>query len=152
MSRPPRDPNEKILSAGILFKSILQGIVIFVASFGLYLLFLGLYPDDPSLARTMGLVTIILSNLFLVQVNSSNYDFAIQSMRQLAGDKVMWIVSIGTFAGLLLILYTPLCGFLKLAPLSASQFFLALGTAMLAVTWYEVVKLFNAMHRTNGSS
>jgi P-type Ca2+ transporter type 2C len=150
MSRPPRDPSEKILSAGILFKSILQGIVIFAASFGLYLLFLGLYPDDPSLARTMGLVTIILSNLFLVQVNSSNYDFAIQSMRLLAGDKVMWIVSIGTFAGLLLILYTPLCGFLKLAPLSVGQFFLALGTAMLAVTWYEVVKLVNAMHRTNG--
>ena len=91
----------------------------------------------------MGLAVIMLANLFLVQVNSSNYDFAIQSITRLAKDKVMWAVNIGTIAGLLLILYTPLCGFLKLAPLSAGQFYLAVGIAAVSVLWYEIVKLIH---------
>lgn len=141
MERAPRNPNEKILTRGTLLKSVAQGLMIFAASFGTYIAFLQKYPDNASLARTMGLSIIILSNIFLVQVNSSNFDFAILSVKRLAKDKVMWAVSIGTFAGLLLILYTPLCGILKLAPLSAGQFLLAVIIAAVAVLWYELVKL-----------
>jgi Ca2+-transporting ATPase len=147
MQRPPRKPQEKILTAGILIKSVMQGLVILGTSFGTYLLFLQRYPSNPALARTMGLAIIILANLFLVQVNSSNYDFAIQSIRRLAQDKVMWAVSIGTFAGLLLILYTPVSTFLKLAPLSVGQFILAVGLAAGSVLWYELIKLINAVRR-----
>ena len=116
-------------------------MAIFTASFGTYLTFLQQNPSNAALARTMGLSIIVLANLFLVQVNSSNSDFVGVSMVRLARDKVMWGVSAGTVAGLLLILYTPLCGFLKLAPLSASQFFFAVGIAAVSVLWYEVVKL-----------
>jgi Ca2+-transporting ATPase len=42
---------------------------------------------------------------------------------------------------LALILYTPLAAFLKLAPLSAGQFFGAAGIAAACVLWYELVKL-----------
>ncbi len=141
MERKPRSPQEKLLTAGILIKSIVQGLVIFAASFGTYLIFLQQNPEDAALARTMGLSIIMIANLFLVQVNSSNHDFVVQSMMRLAKDKVMWGVFLGTVAGLLLILYTPLCGVLKLAPLSASQFFLAMGIAAVSVLWYEIVKL-----------
>lgn len=141
MERKPRSPQEKLLTAGILIKSIVQGLVIFAASFGTYLIFLQHNPEDAALARTMGLSIIMIANLFLVQVNSSDHDFAVQSMMRLAKDKVMWGVSLGTVAGLLLILYTPLSGVLKLAPLSASQFFLAMGIAAASVLWYEIVKL-----------
>jgi len=147
MQRPPRDPQEKILTAPILLKSIMQGLMIFGTSFGTYLFFLKLYPYNPALARTMGLAIIILANLFLVQVNSSNFDSALQSMRRLAQDRVMWIVSVGTFAGLLLILYTPISNFLKLAPLSAGQFFLVVALAAGSVLWYELVKLINKVRR-----
>ncbi|MDF2631985.1 MAG: P-type ATPase, translocating [Caproiciproducens sp.] len=150
MERKPRNPNEKILTPGILFKSILQGLAVFSASFGTYFAFLQQNPANAALARTMGLAVIMLANLFLVQVNSSNYDFAIQSIIRLAKDKVMWTVSIGTVAGLLLILYTPLCSLLKLAPLSAGQFFLAVGIAAASVLWYEVVKLIHLIRRKSG--
>ena len=141
MDRKPRNPNEKLLSAGTLTKSILQGIAIFGASFGSYIVFLRNSPDNAPLARTMGLSIVMLANLFLVQVNSSNRKFAFQTMALLVKDKVMWAVNIGTIAGLLVMLYTPLHGFLKLSALSVSQFLLAVGIAAASVIWYELVKL-----------
>lgn len=141
MERKPRNPQEKLLNARMLAKSILQGIVMFAASFGTYYCVLNGNEDNAPTARAMGLVVIVLANLFLVQVNSSNCDFAYQSGRQLAKDKIMWAVFVGTFVLIAVILYTPLCGFLKLAPLSGKQFFITLGISALSVFWYEAVKL-----------
>lgn len=143
MDRKPRNPKEKILTAKVLIKSILQGLVIFAASFGTYFIMLNKTPENAPLARTMGLSIIIIANLFLVQVNSSNYDYAFNSMKRLIKDKVMWAVLIGTIAGLLLILYTPLSEVLNLSPLSAAQFFLVVCIAAISVLWYEIVKFFN---------
>lgn len=141
MQRSPRNPFEKLLTAKILFKSVMQGLVIFGASFGTYFAFLNQSPDNAPIARAMGLTIILLANVLLVQVNSSDYDFAIKSFRRLIKDKVMWGVSLGTILGLLVILYTPLCDFLKLAPLSLNQLILAVAIAVVSVIWYEIVKL-----------
>ncbi len=149
MERQPRNPQENILTAGTLTKSVTQGLVIFAASFGTYYLFLQQNPENAALARTMGLSIIIIANLFLVQVNSSNCDSVIQSMISLAKDKVMWGVSIGTIAGLLLILYTPISGILKLAPLTAGQLSGAVIIAAVSVLWYEIVKLVKRMKNSN---
>ncbi len=149
MERRPRDPNEKILTAGILSKSILQGLTIFGTSFGTYFTVLQQNPDNASLARTMGLAIIMLSNLFLVQVNSSNWDFVFKSITHLVKDKVMWAITLGTIAGLLVILYSPINSFLKLAPLSLGQFFLTMGIAAASVLWYEVVKFVNYIRHRN---
>jgi len=143
MERSPRDPNEKLLTAKTLFKSVMQGLVIFGASFGTYFAFLNQSPDKAPIARAMGLTIILLANVLLVQVNSSNSDFAIKSFIRLKKDKVMWGVSLGTMVGLLVILYTPLCGFLKLAPLSLNQFMIAVAIAIASVIWYEFVKVIN---------
>jgi len=141
MDRPPRNPKDNIVSPGLLAKSILQGLVIFATSFGTYYLTLSGNTANAPLARTMGLAIIMFSNLFLVQVNSSDRDFAFHSLRLLVKEKIMWAVNILTVAGLCAILYTPLCPFLKLAPLSAAQFFSCLGIAAVSVLWYELVKL-----------
>lgn len=143
MERRPRDLNEKILTPGILLKSVLQGIAIFVASFVTYFYFLRQNPGNASLARSMGLSIVMLSNLFLVLVNSSSYDFVFQFIHRLAKDKVMWAIFIGTIAGLFLILYTPLSSILKLAPLTIGQFFLVVGISAVSVLWYEIVKFTN---------
>lgn len=141
MDRRPRDPAAKLLTAGILVKSVLQGLSIFAASFGAYLMMLDGSAANAPAARSMGLAIMMLSNLFLVQVNSSERDFAIQSVKRLAKDWVMWAVTFGTLAMLGVILYSPLNGLLKLAPLSAPLFFKAVGIAAAAVFWYELVKL-----------
>ncbi|MEG2175020.1 MAG: cation-translocating P-type ATPase, partial [Oscillospiraceae bacterium] len=141
MDRGPRNPQEKLLTWGPLCKSALQGLAIFAASFGTYFAILDSDPVNAPIARSMGLTVIMLSNLFLVQVNSSAHDFALRSMIQLAKDKVMWAVNLGTLAMLTLILYTPLNGVLKLSPLSTHLFWTAVGISFAAVFWYELVKL-----------
>ena len=131
MERAPRDPSEKILSAGGLAKSLLQGIAVFAASFGTYLTVLPQSPQSGApIARAMGLAVIFLSNILLVQVNSPNSDFVFQSVKRLMRDRVMWAVTVGTVAGLLLILYTPISAFLKPAPLTGGQFLTVIGISL----------------------
>lgn len=140
MERPPRDPNEKLLTAKILFKSVVQGLVIFGASFGTYFAFLNQYPNNAPLARTMGITVILLANVLLVQVNTSDSDFVVKSFIKLTKDKVMWAVNLGTIIGLIAILYTPLCGFLKLESLSLNQIIISASIAVASVIWYEFIK------------
>lgn len=147
MDRVPRDPKKKMLTAGLLGKSILQGVFIFAASFGAYYVTLAGDPSNAQAARAMGLAVIILANLFLVQVNSSDHDSALKSARRLAKDQVMWAVNLGTLALLAVILYSPISVFLKLAPLGFAQLMTALGFAAASVLWYEIVKL---IRRRNG--
>ena len=142
MERRPRNPKEKLLTAGTLFKSILQGLVVFGASFGTYLMVLKGHPENAPVARAMGLAIIMIANLFLVQVNSSDHDFAFRSLLRLIKDKVMWLVTLGTFAGLIIILYSPINSFLKLAPLSLKQFLTVFIIGAASVLWYEIVKLY----------
>ena len=141
MERKPRNSNEKVLTLEVLTKSILQGLAIFAASFVTYYILLKQNQENAQLARTMGLSIIMISNLFLVQVNSSNYEYAFRTMKYLIKDKVMWIANFGTIIGLLLILYTPLNKVLNLTPLTLVQFFKAVGIAAISVLWYELVKV-----------
>ncbi|MDR2719636.1 MAG: cation-translocating P-type ATPase [Nitrososphaerota archaeon] len=140
LERNPRGQKERLLDSKILVKSVLQGLVIFAASFGLYYFTLVHAPDNASVARSMGLAVIMCANLFLVQVNSSDIDNVFTSIKRLSKDKVMWLVNILTLLGLFVILYTPLNVFFKLAPLSLGQIFIVLGLGAVSVLWYEVVK------------
>jgi len=145
MERPPRSPEEKILNVRTLGKSLMQGLVIFVASFGIYYLELMKNPQGAALARSMGLAVILLSNILLVQVNSSEWDYAVVSLKRLASDKIMWLVGVGSILMLFVILYSPLNHVLKLAALPAADLLLAAVVAFAAVGWYEVVKLVKHM-------
>ncbi|MDD3048556.1 MAG: cation-translocating P-type ATPase [Bacilli bacterium] len=141
MQRPPRNPKEKLLTTRALLKSILQGLTIFAASFFTYLIFINQNSNNAELARTMGLSVILFSNILLVQVNCSNTEFAFQTFKKQIKDKVMWISILGTIGGLLIMIYTPLNGFLKLAPLTGLQLLISFGLSCVAVLWYELFKL-----------
>lgn len=90
----------------------------------------------------MGFSIIMIANLFLIWVNSFEFDSIFKSMKRLAKDKVMWAVNIGTIGGLLLMLYTPLAGILSMTPLSPNQLFMVIGIAAVSVLCYELVKPF----------
>ncbi|MEA4920729.1 MAG: cation-translocating P-type ATPase [Clostridiaceae bacterium] len=151
MERRPRDPKEKLLTGKLLAKSILQGIVLFAASFGAYFIMLDENTANASVARSMGLAIIMLANLFLVQVNSSDNDFAFRTAARLVKDPVMWVVNLGTLILLGVILYTPLSVYLKLAPLSGAQALIAFGLAAASVLWYELVKLARRISKTKNN-
>lgn len=152
MERNPRNPKNKLINAKMLSKSIIQGVIIFLSSFATYYYVMNLDPQNTATARAMGLAIIMLSNLFLVQVNSSDHDFAITSMKRLVKDKVMWAVTLGTIAMLGIILYTPLNGFLKLAPLSFENLAITIVIAIASVFWYEIVKLIKKLANRNNQS
>ncbi|MCQ4022650.1 MULTISPECIES: cation-translocating P-type ATPase [unclassified Ruminococcus] len=139
MSRPPRNPSEPIIKLSGIIKSIVQGIVIFAASFGTYLFILN-QTGNSSYARSMSLTIIMFSNLLLVFVNSSEKDYAFRSIKALAHDKVMWVTSLGTIALVLLVLYSPINSFLKLEPLSVVSLLASFAIAVVSVMWYEIVK------------
>ncbi len=141
MLRAPRKPGEPLISMKSLGLRALQGLTLFAAAFGAYLTVLA-QGGGATVARAMGLCVLLLANLFLVHVNSSRLQPAWRTAKQILRDPVMWAVHIGTLLGLALTLYTPLCGFLKLAPLSALQLLLSLLLAAASVLWFEVYKLF----------
>lgn len=147
MNCKPRDTKAHLLNASIIIKSMIQGIVVFAASFGTYYTVLSNSTECSETARAMGLVILILSNLFLVVVNSSEKEYAIQSIRRLAKDKLMWGVLCISVAMLIMILYTPLRIFLKLATLSVRKILASAFIAFVAVFWYEVVKGFKHKQR-----
>jgi Ca2+-transporting ATPase len=103
--------------------------------------------DNANIARAMGIGIIMIANLFLVQCNLSEIDSIFTSVKRLSKDKVMWIINIAVIAALLLFLYTPVNGFLKLAPLTMVQFLVMAGLGAVSVSWYEVVKLIKRKRR-----
>jgi len=147
MERPPRKPDEKLLSGRLAAKSIAQGAAVFAAAFGAYLAFLFFGQQDAQLARTMGLAVMLLSNILLVLVNSSDREFAFRSFKFLARDKVMWAVTLGTLGVLFAIVYSPLSGPLRLTALTGGQMLLAAVLAVAAVMWFELVKLAHKLSR-----
>ena len=146
MERCPRSPKEKLLTPRLLTKSILQGLAVFAASFGSYLVILTGIPHNASLARSMGLTVIMLANLFLVLEGSSDQDSLFRSLHLLIKDRVMWAVNLGTLMLLGLILYTPLSAVLKLAALPLPLLLTAVVLAAASVLWYEPVKLIHRLH------
>ena len=137
MNRKPRNVKSNIVSKKLLIKSFIQGLVIFASSFGTYYT---LQSTNPELARTMGLLIIIIGNLFLVQVNSSDYDYALKNIKKLAKDKILVLINVITILGIILITYTPVNKFLKLTSLSLREMLFVIAIAFISVFWYELVK------------
>jgi len=139
MSRKPRNPKNPLVTFGVIAKSLIQGFVMFAASFGTYYMTLG---TNPELARSMGIAIIIISNLFLVYVNSSDRSFAITLFFKNIKDKVLWIINCSIIAMLAIVLYTPISSIVKLAPLSLNNILICIGISAVAVLWYDIIKIF----------
>lgn len=142
MTRPPRGIKENILGRKHLLLSLIQGLIIFIAAFGSYLLFLPLGAD---LARTIGLTIILLSSLFLVFVYASERDFAYKSFITLIRDKVVLGINLALIILCLAIIYSPLNQVFRLAPCQPQELGYSLLVAFVAVFWFEFVKLFRRL-------
>ena len=146
MERPPRARDEKIADKKLLVKSAFQGLAVFAASFGAYYSALLSGEGAPG-ARSAGIAVLIVANVFIVQVNMSENDFVFTSAKKLIKDKVISVSVILTVLMLVLILYTPVSGFLKLTPLSFKGLVSAVFLAAVSVFWIEALKLFRKKKR-----
>ncbi len=139
MKRGPRDPKKFLLDKGQVVKILLQGLTIFLASFGVYWLSFQA-GNKIEVARTLGITTLSLSSLFLVYVNSSETLFAYQVFLAKIKDKVVWAVNGGIILMLTAIIYTPLHQVFKLETLTLTQLLLVVGLAAASTLWWEVIK------------
>ena len=138
MNRPPRKIKEKLLDKSTIMKSIIQGIIIFLVSFITYYIY---QEKDIYLARTLGLIIIILSNIFLVQVNASNQEYAYKNLSKFFKDKLLLIITSIIIVGIIFITYTDISKVLKLTSLSISNLTITIILSFISVYWYELVKL-----------
>lgn len=143
MDRKPRPRNAKILEFSTLSKSLIQGFIMFTASFVTYYLALKNNYILPETARTMGLVIIIIANLFLVLVNSSDSEYVYKTFNKLIKDKVMVAIIVGTIMLVGVIVYSPINTFLKLTSLNLSEMLAVIAISFVSVFWYEIVKMLN---------
>ena len=140
MNIPPRDAKKPIVDKRILFKSILQGLIIFLSSFITYYLLLN-NTGNQALARTMGLLIIVISNIFLVQEISSDYDYMITTFFKLVKDKVLIFITFAIIIIFMTIIYSPLNEIFKLQFLTFTQLLLVILISFISVIWYDFVKL-----------
>lgn len=139
---PPRSTKDALLTKKRLYKSILQGLMIFLFSFGSYFTLLKLhYPSE--LARTMGFSILVMANIFLVIVNCSEREYFYQTLKKVKKDRGIWLVNLITMIGLGIMIYSPLSGMLGFTPLGGVMLLLVMFLSALSVLWYEVVKMRN---------
>ena len=148
MNRKPRHISDNLVNKRTVIKSIIQGVIIFLSSFISYYLMLN-KTNNAALARSIGLLIIMFANIFLVQVNSSDNDLAIQSLKKLVKDKLLCFINFIMLLAIILIIYSPLNQFLKLQSLSIQQLTFTIVIAFISVYWYEIVKIIKLKKNKN---
>jgi Ca2+-transporting ATPase len=141
MRRGPRNCKSTLLNSNSIIKSFAQGIGVFIGAFVTYYYFLLQNTNNSSLARTMGLSILILSNILLIIVNSSDKKSAFASFIRLKKDNVMVYGWISTIILLLLVIYSPISEVLLLKPLSLKYILITTFISFLFIIWFEIVKL-----------
>jgi Ca2+-transporting ATPase len=140
MEQSPRKKESSLLSHHLLGKSLFQGLVLFLVSFGSYVFYLNYLHESAASARSMGLCILMTANFFLVLLFASDRGFTFRGLQSFLRDRVLQFSSLGTFFLMFLTLNSPLSAFLKLSPLPISQFFLCVFLAAISVFWYEPIK------------
>ena len=144
MERKPRKSREALITSKLMTKAILQGLSIFIGSFGSYV-YLFNNGHVESMARTFALAVIIFANLFLVYVNQSEKTFAISSFFK-TKDKVLWSINIGILIAFTVVIYSSFGnGLAKTLPLTAGQLIGSFGIAAVATLWWEFIKLYKKL-------
>jgi P-type Ca2+ transporter type 2C len=138
MNRPPRKPDEPLFGRRLLILSLLQGVFSLAAITVLYRMALYMGQTEAE-ARTLAFMALIVSNLTMIMANRSWSKIIIFSI--LVPNKALaWVVA-GACAFLGIVIYVPfLRGIFHFARLHPLDIAIALGSGLVSVIWFEVVK------------
>jgi P-type Ca2+ transporter type 2C len=137
MKRPPRRLKEPLFGARQMAVAGLQGLVLLGGVLGIYIWSLDAGASENT-ARGMGFVTLVIGNLVLALVDGIEPSVSLFDVRH----RFIWIVAVVVGAALAAILYLPwLAAIFKLDPLSAPQFGVCLGVAIVTGGWFSIVRL-----------
>ncbi|MES2789054.1 MAG: cation-translocating P-type ATPase [Planctomycetota bacterium] len=140
MQRPPRPPNEKLFDGWLFGLGLVQGtsVLVIVLTVFLVALYRNLGEDD---ARTLAFTTLILANLGLILVNRSWSRTVLDTLR--TPNNALWGVVLGCVIFLTCVLYVPFARRLfHFSTLHINDLLICLGSGILSILWFELVKRF----------
>ncbi|MFH0961263.1 MAG: cation-translocating P-type ATPase [archaeon] len=148
MSKPPRDPKEKIFNRRTVAYSVLQGVVVLgvvLASFYITLKSSG----NAEEARAISFTTLIFANLLLI---ASNRSWSMTIFRSIARkNNALWVVFLGALSFLSAALLVPqLRDVFKFGVLHPADVAIAAFAAFASILWFELVK--SLAHSRNARS
>ncbi len=141
MRRPPRKVGASLFSRKLLWMSLLQGACLLAVTLAVFRLGWKQTGSESS-ARALAFAALIAGNVALILVNRSweRSLFATLVTRNMAS----WAVILGASAMLVLVLEVPfLRELFHFGPVAGAHLALALGAGFLALSWFEIWKLFS---------
>lgn len=140
MKENPRKIDEPIVNKKVVIKSILQGLVIFLAFFGSYY-YLIKNGATQNFATTFAFTILVLSNIFVVYVLQSN-EYAIKNFITDFKDKVIVLINLIIVIMLFLLIYLPIFNqIVGTVSLSIIQLLSSILIAAIATFSFDMFKL-----------
>ena len=149
MTRPPRNPRERLFGLGSVSISLLQGVSVLGIVLGVFLVtrFLGHSENN---ARGLTFAALVVANLALILTNRS-WSRTILATLQEPNAALWWVVG-GAVVFLGLVLSVPLLrNLFHFAPLHGPDLALCLLAGGASILWFEILKLIrrrNTLHDT----
>jgi Ca2+-transporting ATPase len=139
MQRPPRDLKEPLFNKEKSVTSFLQGFVVLIIVFAVYLISLWLGKDE-SVVRTITFATIVFGNLVLIINNLSTKKNLFSVIKE--GNRPLMYVLLLAILILGLIIFTPfLRALFHFSPLVLMDFALLFMAVIFIAFWLELLKL-----------
>ncbi len=138
MDRKPREKNSSLVNFKELFRSVFQGIFMFIISFTLFYVSLKC-GKSITVARTMGILSIVITNVILVISNYSINNFFI-NLKKILKDKFLDKCFLILFCIIVIALLTPIREFLNLDMLSLKDLSITILVSITSIIWFEIFK------------
>ena len=147
MQRAPRDPNQKIFSAGNVSMAIIQGFGLMAIVTGLYLSLLHLEYSQ-NFATTISFGSLVLGNLLLIIVSRSRHEHILNILKR-SNPSQKWIIgsAITSFMGLLFIPF--LRERFDFSMIDTPGVLLILTSGLMSLVWCELTKFAYIMRLKN---
>ncbi len=125
MDRPPRKLKAPLLSAPVILKSVIQGLVSLFSVLAVYFYMVFRHASDAD-TRSVAFTTLVLSNLALIVVNLIPKG-SLLGKKQIFANRPFWFVMIVAIFSLLLVLYTSFFNeIFKLSPIHSDDLLLVI--------------------------
>ena len=138
MERPPRKADEPLFGAGVLALSLVQGAVVLVAVFALYVAAVE-FGRDAATARALAFVALVPATLMLVTVNRSWTRSVAATLRE--RNASYWVVVGVTALGLAAAVATPIGQqAMHFALPAAAELTAAIAIGLVVPLWFDPLK------------
>ena len=139
MTRPPRNPSERLFGWSSLWISLLQGASVLVIVMGVFLTARHLGHEEYN-ARGLTFAALVVANLALILTNRS-WTRTIPSMMREPNSALWWVVA-GAATFLALVIYVPaLRNLFHFAKPHGIDLVICLIAGLVSILWFEALKI-----------